>query len=253
MGALLVVLFGVVLYAVVDRHSRLARNDWDRTLDIAFVLVDVEGVDPAGIEALRARLPELEERLATEGHRYRPSMPRPFRLRLLGPVRGAAPPAAPEGDSIVDLAKYALAQRDYVKDIDARAGVDGGYDSRVYLALRKPRHALQTLVEGHSEEGGRIGIVELELDTEAEAAHLPLVVAAHEMLHTLGATDKYDSNGRTLIPQGLAEPERVPLLPQRFAEIMARNRPISPSEEKVPASIAEIAVGAQTAREIRWF
>jgi hypothetical protein len=71
-------------------------------------------------------------------------------------------------------------------------------------------------------------------------------------MHTLGATDKYDASGRTAIPLGLAEPDRVPRFPQRYAEIMARNRPVSESEERVPEGFAQIAVGAETAREIGW-
>jgi hypothetical protein len=72
----------------------------------------------------------------------------------------------------------------------------------------------------------------------------------HELFHTLDATDKYDARGRTLIPQGLAEPERG--LPQRFAEIMARNRPVTETSEALPKSVDEIAVGPLTASEIGW-
>ncbi|HSO30945.1 MAG TPA: hypothetical protein VLT33_00475 [Labilithrix sp.] len=252
-GILLTVLFVVVLWAVKDVRSRRARNAWDHTLDVSVTLVRIEPVDDAAIGALRARLPLLEDRLAAELHRYRPGAPRPFRFHLAGPVDGLPPPAAPASDGPVDLASYSLALSRYLSDVDGRAGLEARfYDSRIYLALRKPRLALRTLVEGRSEHGGRVGVVEMELDDGAEAAHLPLIVVAHELLHTLGATDKYDAAGRTAIPVGLAEPERVPLYPQRFAEIMARNRPVSPTEEKVPGSFEEIAVGSATAGEIGW-
>jgi hypothetical protein len=78
------------------------------------------------------------------------------------------------------------------------------------------------------------------------------VVVAHELFHTLGAEDKYDERGRTMIPDGLAEPEKVPMLPQRFAELMARNRPVSSTEERTPDTLDEVAVGPRTAREIGW-
>ena len=54
-----------------------------------------------------------------------------------------------------------------------------------------------------------------------------LFVFAHELMHTLGATDKYDGAGAALIPSGLAEPDAVPRFPQRFVEVMARNRPVA--------------------------
>ena len=79
-----------------------------------------------------------------------------------------------------------------------------------------------------------------------------LFVATHELFHTLGATDKYDELGRTRIPGGLAEPHRVPLYPQAFAEVMARTRPLGPRDERTPASLGELAVGPETAREIGW-
>ncbi|MDB4945426.1 MAG: hypothetical protein JWP97_4960 [Labilithrix sp.] len=250
---LLLVLFGVVLWAVQDRRQRRERNAWTRTLDVAIVVVTVEAVDAAATEAVRDGLPGLEARLTAEHARYHPGSLAPFRFRLVGPVAGAAPPPGPSGDGALDLASYAYAQWRWVKDVDARAGVEPSlYDSRIYLAVRRPRQELRTLVEGRSEQGGRVGIVELELDADAAGAHLPLVVATHELLHTLGATDKYDAAGRTRIPDGLAEPAREPRYPQRFAEIMARDRPVSAEAERVPESLAEVAVGPLTAREIGW-
>ncbi|AKV02576.1 hypothetical protein AKJ09_09239 [Labilithrix luteola] len=117
-------------------------------------------------------------------------------------------------------------------------------------AVRRPASEERSFIEGRSEESGRIGVVTAELDTSM--ADLLLVVTAHELMHTLGASDRYDSTRRTLIPAGLAEPDRMPLYPQRFAEIMARNRVIAPGRETVPESIDQLVVGAQTAAEIGW-
>jgi len=55
-----------------------------------------------------------------------------------------------------------------------------------------------------------------------------------------------------LYPQGFAEPQRQPRYPQRFAEIMAGRRPLSPAEFDMPDSLREVVVGALTAAEIRW-
>ena len=77
-------------------------------------------------------------------------------------------------------------------------------------------------------------------------------VAAHELLHTLGASDKYGSAGEALFPQGFAQPERTPLWPQPGAEVMARNVPLGPGRERPPETLAELYVGETTAREIGW-
>jgi hypothetical protein len=79
-----------------------------------------------------------------------------------------------------------------------------------------------------------------------------LFVASHELFHTLGATDKYDPSGRVQIPVGLAEPDLKPLFPQRYAELMARNRVVSESNSVPPESIDELRVGQTTALEIGW-
>jgi hypothetical protein len=79
------------------------------------------------------------------------------------------------------------------------------------------------------------------------------IVIAHEVMHTLGATDKYDpSSNAPLFPIGYAEPDRVPLLPQPYAEIMAGRRALSRDDFEMPDSLREVIVGPMTAAEIRW-
>jgi hypothetical protein len=252
---LLFVLFCVVLYAIADLRSRRARNAWERTVDVAIVLVHVEGrakVDSDAVVALQARIPALEERLAEEASRHgRPKTPRPFHFRLFGPVISAAPPPTPASEGAVDLAKQALESKRWCGAVDPLAGVvPDHWDTRIYVAARKPASETRSFVEGQSEQDGRIGVVDVELD--ATMADLTLFVVTHELMHTLGATDKYDADGRAKAPEGLAEPNRAPLYPQRYAEVMARNRPVSATQEKVIASLDELAVGPATAKEIGW-
>jgi hypothetical protein len=79
------------------------------------------------------------------------------------------------------------------------------------------------------------------------------VVIAHEILHTLGASDKYDpATLAPLYPIGYAEPDRNPLIPQEFAEIMAGRYPVGPGELEMPESFDEVVVGPATAAEVRW-
>lgn len=79
------------------------------------------------------------------------------------------------------------------------------------------------------------------------------VVIAHEFLHTLGATDKYDpATNQPLFPDGYANPTLDPLLPQQFAEIMAGRTPLSRNEAETPASLDDAVIGTKTAQEINW-
>jgi hypothetical protein len=79
------------------------------------------------------------------------------------------------------------------------------------------------------------------------------IVIAHEVMHTLGATDKYEPrSGLPVFPQGYARPDAEPRYPQPAAEIMAGRRPLSPGSAEMPAGLSAVEVGATTAREIRW-
>ena len=79
------------------------------------------------------------------------------------------------------------------------------------------------------------------------------VVMVHELLHTLGATDKYAyATLQPDFPLGYVEPNRQPLHPQRFTEIMAGRRPLSTSEAEMPSALTRVRVGELTAQEIGW-
>ena len=247
---LLTLLFCVAVWAGHDIWSRRARKAWTRTLEIGVVVVAVGPIDDDAILALRARVPALEARLAVEMGRYRAGAPRPFRFTVLGPVAGGAPPRSP-GDGFLDAARHTYDLWRWRRDLDARAHVvAGAFDSRIYVAARRPANDKRQSVEGESEDNGRIGTVSVELDRDM--ADLALAVVTHETLHTLGASDKYDAAGHALVPVGLAEPGRVPLYPQRFIEVMSRGRPIAPALEKLPESVEELAIGPVTAVEIGW-
>lgn len=250
-AVLLAVLGVVVLYALADVRRRRARNDWRRTLNAALVLVRAQPVDGAGVEALRSRLGRMEQRLDQEMRRYRPTSAAPFRLALFGPVDSPGPPPALATDGLLDLLRYNMTLERWCGRVDRAAGLKAaGFDARVYVVVRPPVRRGHWTVEGVSQEHGRIGLVAIELD--AGMADLALFVGVHELMHTLGATDKYDAWGQPLVPQGLAEPDLVPRYPQRFTELMARHRPLSPERNALPESIDDLRVGEATAREIGW-
>jgi hypothetical protein len=78
-------------------------------------------------------------------------------------------------------------------------------------------------------------------------------VIAHELLHTVGATDKYDlGSGEPLYPIGYGDPDQQPRYPQAQAEIMAVRRVLSDRESQMPWSLKSEVVGPATALEIHW-
>ncbi|MCC6897900.1 MAG: hypothetical protein IT377_02935 [Polyangiaceae bacterium] len=251
-GLLVAVLAVVLLWAWNDVRRRKARTEWKQTVQVALVLLRRGAVDPASVAELKARTRELEARLAQEMARHRgTSEPVPFAFTVYGPIDVGAPPPRPTGDELGALAKHAWDSWQYFRDVDQRAAVEWrAADSRIYLVLQAPASEGKKTVEGQSEQGGRVGSVEVELDSSM--VDFALFVAAHELFHTLGATDKYDALGRARVPDGLPEPDRAPLYPQAAAEIMARNRVVAPGNERPPDTLAELSVGPATAREIGW-
>jgi hypothetical protein len=247
---LLGILVVVIAYAAHDVLARRARKAWDHTLSVAVIVIRKGPVDDESVESFRHRGPLLEARLESELHRYKPGAPKPFAFTVYGPVDGTTGEPAVKGDGIVDLASHAWDLRTWTRDVDSRAHVvSGAFDSRIYITVQPPRSE-KHLIEGSSEQGGRVGVVTVDLDELT--VDFAWSVVAHELFHTLDATEHYDDKGRAMVPDGLVEPDLVPLYPQRFVEIMTRGRPISQTVERTLDVIDELGVGKATAREVGW-
>jgi hypothetical protein len=79
------------------------------------------------------------------------------------------------------------------------------------------------------------------------------MVIAHELLHTLGATDKYDPvTDAPRFPDGYGDPRQAPLYPQKLAELMAGRRMVSAASWEQPSGLDDVVIGPATALEIRW-
>jgi hypothetical protein len=249
---LLVVLAGVLLWAWHDVRSRRGRNEWNRPLSVAIVLVRRGPLDEAAVRAFEKRLPALEDRLTAERRRYVLDAPPPFAFTFVGPVDAVTGPPHADGEGWIAAASQTWALWRWTSGIDSAVKLDtSSFDSRIYVAAKAPADEEHAMVEGESEEGGRLGAVGVELDVSM--VDFALFVATHELFHTLGAADEYDpATGHTVFPGGLVDPARTPPLPQAFAEIMARNRPVEPGVELPPETLDELGVGPATARAIGW-
>jgi hypothetical protein len=252
-SALLAVLVLVLVYAWHDFSARRERAAWNKPLQVAVVLVRLGNRDATSLAAVarfRQRVAVLEERLHDELGRYRTAPERMLRFDVYGPVNAEVAPPQLECDSLWCSAQHTFALWRYTRAVDAAAGLPTrAFDSRIYAVL-EPVTSERKFVEGFSEQGGRVGVARVQLDEST--VDLGLFVLAHELMHTLGASDKYDAEGAALIPFGLGDSEQTPLYPQLRAEVMARNRVLAPGQEAVPDSLSELSVGSWTAREIGW-
>jgi hypothetical protein len=118
------------------------------------------------------------------------------------------------------------------------------------FVLYHPLQYNQALPHSHGLQKGLLGVVHV-FASDAQRAQNNFVIA-HELLHTLGATDKYDTNGQPLFPIGIAEPNSQPPYPQVKAEIMGGRIAIHPNRSEMPKGLDEAVIGYATAAEIGW-
>ncbi len=97
---------------------------------------------------------------------------------------------------------------------------------------------------------GLLGVVHVFADQKQ--ADQNNVVIAHELLHTLGATDKYNASGQPVFPDGFPDPDQGERYPQHSAEIMAGRIAVRPDQAIIPSDLAACAIGPKTAYEINW-
>lgn len=253
-GLLVGVLVVIAAWAGGVQKMRRSRAHWNRPLEVAIVLLGPAEIDEARVARLRDGLGDLDSRLTAEFRRYRGGGS-PFSFSLVGPVAfNGALAFTPESSGIVDRAKHAFRLWRTLRRIHSTSGFDPKpYDARIYLVLEPATASgggVTTFAEGSGAVGGDMGFVRAAAG--ANDAVLALTAVAHELLHCLGATDKYDASGHAVVPDGLAEPHLSPQFPQRYAEWMVGEVPTGPGQGRLPSSLAELRVGPVTAREIGW-
>jgi len=247
------ILFAVLVFTAAwgasTAYKRMIRGRWQRPLQVGIVLLAPGGeVNP---EPWRQGASRLSDRLAEEMQRWRGPGAIPFELSVVGPVAWSRPlPFTPRSGSLVDRARHALDVWRTVREIDrAAGGVAGGFDIRVFVLAAPSLGDQAEFAEGSGALNGEVAFVR---GSPGGDLSIPLQAIGHELLHTVGASDKYDGQGHAREPDGLADPDRVPRHPQDHAEWMVGEVTIGPGRGRLPASIAELRVGPTTAREIGW-
>ncbi len=245
--ALLLVVLVVV--ALGQWQARALVTAWDTPLWVVLHPLAADGSDAAARDAATldpARFAPLEAFFAREARRHGVTLEGPVVVRV-GGAPETLPPLPPRDGGALAIAWWSLKLRYWAWRLD-----DDGLPADVRLAVRyfdpadNPRlpHSL-----GLPE--ARVGIVNVFADADYRGSNR--VVVAHELLHTLGATDKYDpASNLPRYPDGYAEPGRQPRHPQQQAELMGGRIPLGDGTARMPAGLDEVVVGSLSAREIGW-
>lgn len=243
-----VLLVVLVVAAGVTWGDRLRTTSWNDTLWVGVFPVDADG-RAATADYLRRLGPgdfaDVEAFFAREAAAHGVALDRPVRVDLYPTVATAPPPLAPDAGPLGRIA-WSLRLRGYAW----RQASGTLADVRVFVLYHDPA-ATPEVPHSVGLQKGLVGVVHAFADPAMTAQNA--VVLAHEVLHTLGATDKYDpATTLPLFPDGYADPAAEPRYPQPAAEIMAGRTALAPDEARMPAGLEEAVVGARTAAEINW-
>ena len=185
----------------------------------------------------------MQEEAARYGHASRASV----EVRL-GGILASQPPEPPRNGSALAVIIWSLKMRWWsYRNADSKGP---GSQVKLFLLYFDPARTSR-LAHSTGLQKGLIGRV--NVFASHDMASQNNVVIAHEFLHTLGATDKYDpATNQPFYPDGYANPDLQPLHPQRFSEIMAGRTPLSRFEAETPPSLDDALIGSKTAQEINW-
>ncbi len=156
------------------------------------------------------------------------------------------PPQPPLQSNVFQIMLWSLKLRYWAFQRDEYQGPKP--EIQVFALYYNPE-TTQTIRHSTGLENGHMAIINLFAHRRQDQTNQFIIT--HELLHTLGATDKYSlSDNQPLYPQGYAEAELDPLYPQVFAEVMGGRIPLSDSNSEIPHSLNQVIIGEQTAKEI---
>lgn len=243
-----ILLFVLFMVAVGTWLTEARSTDWNNSLWVKIYPINGDG-SARSDEYISGLTPEtfsgIELFVAREVERYGRRVTRPVRIELGRPIR-EQPPAVSDSTTALDIILWSLRMRWWVASVTDDAVTP---DVRMFVRYHSPEQTL-ALDNSVGVQKGMYGVVNAYSSHKLRGRNN--VVIAHEFLHTLGATDKYDpGSAQPLVPDGIAEPGRSPLYPQKLAEIMGGRIPLAADDAVIPQSLRFAIIGPATAREIR--
>jgi hypothetical protein len=246
------VLLIVLTFVALGQFLAARRStDWNETLWVDVYLVNGDGSASVQryIDSLdAAEFKGIEQFFASEAKRHGVTIDAPFRINV-APQYKEPLPALPRDASLLGTLRWSLTMRWLAAKLDWTSSCPSP-DIMVFAVYHEAAGAA-VLDRSTALEKGLIAVTNLFADRAAHGSNQ--VVLAHELLHTLGATDKYaGAASLPRYPEGFADPGTAPRYPQTKAEIMAGRIPIDATRAEIPDGLRQVVVGGATAAEIGW-
>jgi len=245
-SVLLVILFFVALSTWL---SQARSTDWNNSLWVKVYPINADGNAATNryIESLDVQtFQEIEAFVAREVDRYGRSLSRPVRIELGEPIL-EQPPSLDGASSVLSVMLWSLKMRWWVGSV---TNDQDDIEPDVSIFVRYHQYEDVFVLENSvGIQKGMFGVVNAYTGRRHKGRNN--VIIAHEFFHTLGASDKYElGTGQPNAPDGLAEPDRSPIYPQRYAEIMGGRIALAANDAVIPQDLTFARVGAATATEI---
>lgn len=248
----ILLLLCILLFVALNEWQSNARvTSWQAPLWVAVYPINGDGSRAAAkyIDNLQDRhFTSIESFMQQQAKGYKLKLSNPVKVKL-GPQINELPPKPPVNRNTLGVIWWSLKIRYWASRITDEINGPPA-DIKIFVVYYDPKldHKLD-----HSLglKKGLLGVVNAY--ASPVVTQYNNIVITHELLHTVGASDKYNlKTGLPIYPQGYAAPSQKPLYPQIQAEIMAGKIPASEHESLQPASLDDALIGTVTAIEINW-
>jgi hypothetical protein len=245
-----ILLLVLLIVAATTWQDRYRSTQWRQPLFVAIypIAADDSPVTRRYLDALDGEsFKAIDRFFAREASRIGLQTTEPVRTRLQAELSARPPERAPHSGPFGTVV-WSLKLRYWAWRVSRRAREPE--DIRIFVLYHDPS-LTPTVPHSLGLTKGLIGVVYAFAEPSMNGENG--VVIAHELLHTVGASDKYSAaNDAPLFPDGYGDPRQVPLYPQHMAELMAGRRILAPDRWQQASSLDEVVIGAATAKEIRW-
>jgi hypothetical protein len=230
--------------------AKIRSTDWDAPLWVVIYPVngdDSEEVDEYIQNLTKESFKSIESFMQEEAEHFKLDLRNPVTVKL-APEIHELPPQPPRERNVLKIIWWSLKLRYWAYSHNNFEGPKPHI--QIYVVYFNPG-TKSRVTHSLGLEKGLIGVVSAFASKKMSEQNM--VVIAHEMLHTLGASDKYHpKNNQPIYPIGYAQPNLIPPLPQTYAEIMGGRIPITEIRSIIPSGLNKTVIGEYTALEINW-
>lgn len=250
-GIRILLLLALLTFAAgMTYWERLVVTQWFRPLEVVIYPVDgdgsgmvrdyLQGLDESRFQEIRAFLEKQSVRYVGR------EMPLAA-IRMGTEIRETPPVPSSTGRGAVESLLWSLKLRYFA--FRHTPFLDSLGRVRLFVVYHEGEEG-KPLQHSLGLRKGLIGVVHVFAQEKQDRQNN--VVITHELLHALGASDKYDVHGMPVYPEGFGEPGDGPRYPQKTAEIMAGRVALAPQKAEIPESLDACVVGYRTAYELNW-